>query len=110
MKKKTALDFKEDILKNEGITVADMKKVSYNKGYQVAVTKEDEITSNNLNELLLLIDILEIKDFGIWLDNGIWYLDKNSIYIKDYQEAVKVAKANDQKAIFDWSTFTSIEV
>lgn len=105
-----ALDFREDIIKNEGITVADMVKVSYNEGYQVAITKEDEITSNNLNELLLLIDILEIKNFGIWLDSGIWYLDKNSIYIKDYQEAVKVARANDQKAVFDWSTFQSIEV
>lgn len=105
-----ALKFKEDIIKNEVITVADMKKVSYNEGYQVAITKEDEITSKNLNELLLLIDALEIKDFGIWLDSGIWYLDKNSVYIKDYQEAIKVAKENDQKAIFDWSTFESIEV
>lgn len=105
-----ALDFIKDIIKNEGITVADMKKVSYNEGYQVAINKESEITSKNLNELLLLIDILEIKDFGIWLDAGIWYLDKNSRYIKDYKEAVKVARANDQKAIFDWSTFESIEV
>jgi len=96
--------FKSYVLKNNGITVLNNKIKEYKEGYQVATSKDSELTFKSLDDCFNYINNKDIKSFGLWLNDNIVYLDINSIYIKDYNKAIKTAKKHHQKAIFDWST------
>lgn len=80
--------------------------IQHTSGYQVGTLDGTEYTSGNLNELLLLADIMDLKNCGFWYSEAsqLWYLDTSSVHIKDRTEAERIGRANNQKAIFDWST------
>ena len=100
---------KDYVLKNGGITVANGEIVNYSSGYQVCVESE-EVWSKHLDTILDIVKNYKLKNYGIWFNesDGLYYMDTNSIHVDDYMEAYELALTNDQKAIFDWSTFESI--
>lgn len=100
-------NIKQYALKNDGATVKNGDIIEYKKGYQVSISKDNEITGN-INQLLGIINLMGLKHYGLWRDNGIWYLDTSSTHFADLKEAQEAARKADQIAIFDWSTFTSI--
>lgn len=106
----TALQLKSFIVRDGGITVSNGEPQRFTYGYQVATKQSKEVQSANLNELVLLIDILELKNYGVWYDNGIWYLDTDSIHTDTLEEAQTIARQSNQLAVYEWSTGKSIAI
>ena len=106
----TALNLKGFITRDGGITVSNGEPQRFTYGYQVATKDSREVQSENLNELILLIDILELKNYGVWYDNGVWYLDTDSVHTDTLEDAQKVARQSNQLAVYEWSTGNSIAV
>lgn len=86
-----------------GLTLKNGRPVSYKTGYQVA-TEGVEIT-----------DITKVRaaiksyngSCGLWLENGIWYVDK-SFRVSTKIEALKIGKENNQISILKWSDMSLI--
>lgn len=110
IKASNAVNYWSHIVASNGITVSSGVKVSYESGYQVATREGLELINEDLGILLLTLDILDIQNYGIWRDGANWCADTNSIYEKDYDKAMQIAKDNDQKAIYNWADGNSIEV
>lgn len=102
---------KDYVLANGGITVSNGEIVNYENGYQVCVESE-EITSKHLDTIMDIVKYYKLKNYGVWFNENdrLYYMDTNSIHVDDYMEACELAKANNQKAIFDWSTFDDIHI
>jgi len=99
-----ALKLYETVEAQGGATINGGKLQSYESGYQVATLQGREVQAEHLGTLLLLIDTLELQNVGLWLDAGTWYMDTDSQHIKDKEEAHALARANNQKAIYNWAT------
>lgn len=104
------LKYYPSITQSGGITVSNGKPANHKAGYQVATDNSVEIKSEELGKILLLADIWELKDFGIWYDDGLWYLDTESKHITNREEAIQKAKEWKQLAIYEWSTGNSITI
>lgn len=105
-----ALQLKHFITRDGGITVSNGEPQRFTYGYQVATKHSREVQSANLNELILLIDILELRNYGMWYDNGVWYLDTDSIHTDTLEEAQAIGRQSNQLAVYEWSTGNSIPV
>ena len=101
---------KDYVLANGGVTVANGEIVNYKNGYQVCVESE-EVKAKHLDTILDIVKNYKLKNYGIWFNekDGLYYMDTNSIHVDAYLEAYDLAIANKQKAIFNWSTFESID-
>lgn len=102
---------KDYVLKNGGITVTNGEIAEYENGYQVCINSE-EITSKHLDTILDIVKHYKLLNYGIWFNenDGLYYMDTNSIHVDDFMEACDLAKAHNQKAIFNWSTFDDIRI
>ena len=84
---------------NDGLTLKAGKKITYKSGWQVATEGQ---TANNPREAMRLIK--EYKgDCGVWLENGIYYIDK-SRRVATKREALEIGRANNQISILCWRT------
>ena len=99
-----ALKFYEYAETHGGATINGGELKTYADGYQVATLEGREVQAEHLGTLLLLIDTLQLQNVGLWLDAGIWYMDTDSRHIKDKEEAHALARANNQKAVYNWAT------
>lgn len=108
MKKK---DIKKYIEKNGGITLDEKGGLfTEKKGYIVSVFGKEYQT----NDLEKAIDkLLEYSKkgciCGVWLDDGVYYVDVNEYYI-DREQAELEGLDNKQLAIFDLEKCESIEL
>lgn len=105
-----ALKLHDVIIKNGGITVNDATVRNYTAGYQVSTPNSTEIKADNLGELLLIVDALELRDFGMWLDAGVWYLDTETVHTDTLEEAQAIGRQSGQLAVYEWSTGDSIAI
>ena len=104
---------------NGGITIDKTGKEYKGKGYAVALSKETEIVINEdlfIPELIshimkLNADKLSKENvfLGIWQDSEKVYFDLSEI-IADKDQAIAKGKERDQLAIFDFTTFETIEI
>lgn len=101
---------KDYVLQNGGVTVANGEIVNYENGYQVCVNSE-EVKAKHLDTILDIVKYYNLKNYGIWYNGSdrLYYMDTNSIHVDDYLEAYDLAVENNQKAIFNWETFESID-
>jgi len=106
----TALNLKHFIERDHGITVFNGEPQRFTYGYQVSTPESKELQSTNLNELILLIDIMELQNYGLWYDNGIWYLDTDSVHTDEFEEAQAIGKKSNQLAVYEWATGTSLNI
>ena len=105
-----ALSLYQYLKENKGGTIKEGKIMNYNKGFQVATRDTEELEFSSLGGLLLYLDACEIDTFGAWYDTGAWWLDLSSVHIKDKNQALELARRENQKAIFDWKTKKSIYI
>lgn len=84
---------------NGGLTLKNGKIRTYKSGWQVAThgievhTPEEAIKA-----------VREMKgDCGIWLENGIYYIDY-SFRVNTKREALKIGKEHHQISVFCWKT------
>lgn len=94
---------------NKGATIKNAHIVNYKTGYQAAINSQEK-TFDNLASLLYHASKQQLKSFGVWLDNGKWYIDTNSIRISTKKEALYLAKENSQIAIWDWKKNKTVYV
>lgn len=88
---------------NDGMTLKNGRRASYNGGYQVAThgieTKSARIALQTIREWN--------GNAGVWYSKKVFYIDK-SHHVKDLDEAVEVGKAHNQQSIYDWENGTVI--
>ena len=87
-----------------GATIKKDKVCNYKKGYQVSVEDLMTIPAYKVRKKALLNIIASLKSneyLGIWQDNKKVYIDK-SIRKLNKADALKIAQAKNQLAIWDW--------
>ena len=109
---------KNFILNNKnGFTINfNINKARHKKGFYVALTDNSSYNIDTAINTLLDLRILFLKEpinktfyIGGWIDSktNLFYLDL-TIWINNKQDALKVARQYNQKAVFDVASFESI--
>ena len=83
---------------NGGLTLKKGKSITYKSGWQVAT---EGVTTTDINKVRALIKAYG-GNCGLWLENGIWYVDK-SHRVATKKEALKVGRACNQISILKWA-------
>ena len=94
-------EFINTIKKLGGATIKNGQLKNYKTGYQVAIESEEK-QFTTLNKAIKYIERNGLKNVGLWLDDGIWYMDTNSVRVSLKNKALQQAKENQQLAIWDW--------
>ena len=98
-----------EIIKNGGATLTkDLKKADIKKGFMVSLEGTETQTQGNnyqainkaIEEKQTIIQDKKNMYIGLWVDNGIMYIDI-SINIIDKVEALEFGKKNKQLAVYD---------
>lgn len=113
--RKNNIDIKKIIIEGGATLNKNGEDFVSNKGFMVSIKgQEVKVDKNDIQGIKKEIEKKRefIKDkkglyIGLWLDSDIMFIDV-SIHILDYNEALEVARDNDQKAIFDLKNKTSI--
>ena len=105
-----------EIIENKGATLdKDYNNFSSSVGFMVSIKgQEVKVDKNDIQGIKREIEKKRefIKDkkglfIGLWLEDDILYIDV-SIHIVNYSKALKVARKNEQKAIYDLQKNDSI--
>lgn len=83
---------------NDGLTLKKGKKVKYKIGYQVAT---EGVECRTAREAINAVKAYA-GDCGIWLSDGIYYIDK-SHRVATKKEAMKVGRDHNQISVLKWS-------
>lgn len=83
---------------NDGLTFKQGKIINYKTGWQVAT---EGFETTDPREALNIIKQLD-GNCGIWLENGIYYVDK-SHRVNTKHEALEIGKAHRQISVFGWA-------
>lgn len=87
------------IKNNGGLTLKNGKPITYKSGWQVATEGVETTDINKVRELIKAYN----GDCGLWLENGVWYIDK-SHRVNTKREALKIGRAYNQISILKWNT------
>ncbi|WLP85678.1 hypothetical protein [Mycoplasma seminis] len=106
-------EIRAQILNNKGLTITFCNNYNFQKGYAVGIKNYKTISVDFKNmtkdqENIISDSILEIvnefdEKIGVWYDekDKKLYIDKIKIYYNK-KHALKIAKSNNQKAIWDF--------
>lgn len=83
---------------NDGLTLKNGKVISYRTGWQVATHGVEVKTAREAIEAVKTYD----GNCGVWLENGIYYVDK-SFRVNTKYEALAIGRAHNQISIFGWA-------
>ena len=87
------------IANNGGLTLKNGKVITYKTGYQVAT---EGIETKSQEEAMKAIKAYN-GDCGIWVAEGIYYIDK-SHRVTTKKEALAVGRACNQISVLNWRT------
>ena len=89
-----------NIQEGEGLTLRNGKIVEYKTGWQVGVTG---VTCKTPEEVSTLLHsgLGREGNIGIWLSDGIYYIDVSK-RITTKKDALQVGKVMNQQSIFGW--------
>lgn len=97
----------ENIITNGGATLnKDGESVNFARGYQVSKRDCYTLNAENVNEVLRavneLLNTITAGEFvGLWVDNGLIYIDVSE-RVERLSRAIVVGLERKQKSIFDW--------
>ena len=83
---------------NGGLTLKDGRPISYKSGWQVAT---EGVTTTDIREVRALIKQYG-GNCGLWLENGIWYIDKSK-RVNTKREALEIGRACNQISVLRWN-------
>ena len=89
------------IANNGGLTLKNGKAITYKTGWQVAT---EGVETTDITEVRAIIKTYN-GNCGLWLENGIWYIDK-SRRVSTKAEALRIGRECKQISILKWSTMT----
>ena len=89
-----------NIREGEGLTLRNGKIVEYKTGWQVGITG---VTCKTPEEVSALLHsgLGRKGNIGIWLNEGIYYIDASK-RITTKKDALQVGKVMNQQSIFGW--------
>ena len=87
-----------NIKNNGGLTLKNGKAITYKTGWQVAT---EGVQTTDINEVRGLIKKYN-GNCGLWLENGVWYVDKSHRENKK-KEALQIGKECNQISVLKWS-------
>lgn len=88
-----------NLKENDGLTLKAGNVIRYKSGWQVADYGVEVTTAE---ECLQAIENFE-GNCGVWLENGIYYVD-HSFRIDTKKEALKIGRKYSQISIYGWKT------
>ena len=88
---------------NDGLTLKNGKIITYKTGYQVAT---EGVETTDMKEAMKAIKAFN-GNCGIWLENGIYYIDK-SHRENTKKKALEVGRNHNQISILQWATMNLI--
>ena len=88
---------------NDGLTLKNGKIITYKTGYQVAT---EGIETTDIKEAMKAIKAFS-GNCGVWLENGIYYIDK-SHRENTKKKALEVGRKHNQISILQWATMKLI--
>ena len=85
------------ITNNGGLTLKKGKVTTYKSGWQVAT---EGIETTDIKEAMKMIRAYG-GDCGVWLENGIYYIDKSK-RVNTKREAMEIGRECNQISILRW--------
>lgn len=82
---------------NDGLTLKAGKIISYKTGWQVA---DHGIEAHSPEEAIKAVRNMK-GNCGIWLENGIYYVD-HSFRVDTRKEALEIGRKHNQISVFGW--------
>ena len=82
---------------NDGLTLKAGKVISYKTGWQVA---DHGIEARSPEEAIKAVRDMK-GNCGIWLENGIYYVD-HSFRVDTRKEALEIGRKHSQISVFGW--------
>ena len=86
---------------NDGLTLKNGKSIKYKSGWQVAT---EGIETTDITEAMQAVKAYG-GNCGIWLSNGIYYIDK-SHRVSTKREALEVGRKCNQISILKWANMS----
>lgn len=87
------------IQENGGLTLKNGKVITYKSGWQVA---DHGIEATTAEEAIKAVRAMN-GNCGIWLENGIYYID-HSFRVNTKREAIAIGKEHNQISVLCWRT------
>ena len=88
---------------NGGLTLKKGKIITYKSGWQVAT---EGVECRTAREAINAVKAFG-GDCGIWLENGIYYIDK-SHRVNTKAEALKIGRECNQISVLKWSNMSLV--
>ena len=85
------------LVNNDGLTLKAGKIISYKTGWQVA---DHGIEARSPEEAIKAVRDMK-GNRGIWLENGIYYVD-HSFRVDTQKEALEIGRKHSQISVFGW--------
>lgn len=89
-----------NIKNNEGLTLRNGKIVEYKTGWQVGIVGIEVKTAEEVSRILHS-DMGNKGNIGIWLSEGIYYIDISK-RIQTKKDALTIGKLMNQQSIYGW--------
>lgn len=86
---------------NDGLTLKNGKKITYKSGWQVATEGVECATPEAAMQAVKAYN----GSCGIWLSDGIYYIDK-SHRVNTKKEAMKIGRECNQISVLKWSNMS----
>ena len=91
------------LVNNDGLTLKKGKAITYKSGWQVATEGVEVKTAREAIEAVKAYG----GDCGIWLADGIYYIDKSK-RVSTKKEALEIGRACNQISILKWSNMSLV--
>lgn len=85
------------IVENGGLTLKHGRPVNYKTGWQVA---DHGVECDSAESCIKAVKEMR-GECGIWLENGIYYVD-HSFRVNTKKEAIEIGRAHNQISVFGW--------
>lgn len=84
----------------EGLTLKGGAPIRYKSGWQVA---DHGIETYSAEIAIHYVRYVFKGNCGIWLENGIYYID-HSFRVNTKQQALEIGRAHNQISVYGWKT------
>lgn len=84
---------------NDGLTLKNGNIIQYKSGWQVAT---EGLETTDVYEAMRMVKAYD-GNCGIWLENGIYYVDK-SHRVSTKREALEIGRLYNQISVFGWAS------
>lgn len=87
----------KNLKNNDGLTLKDNQPIDYKTGWQVADCGYECKTAEEAAAAIQKMN----GNCGVWLENGIYYVD-HSFRVDTKKEAIAIGRKHNQISVFGW--------